>query len=409
MPKSSQLTDIAVKNAKPGPKPYKLKDERGLFLEVRPNGGRWWRLRYFFTGKEKMLSLGVYPDVSLKDARERRDEARKLLASGVDPSQARKDGKTLSLEQAETFEAIAREWHARMASSWTEQTAMTNIGRLELDIFPYLGARPIKQIAAPDVLAALRRVESRGAEETARRLRTLCGQVFRYAVATGKCERDPAADLRGALTKAKPKNFASITDPREVAGLLRAIDDYTGSPETLAALQLAPLTFVRPGELRHAEWAEINLDAAEWRIPAEKMKMRDAHIVPLSRQAVSVLQGLHPLTGQGRYCFPSERTKDRPMSENTVNAALRRMGYGKEEMTGHGFRSMASTLLHEQGWQSDVIERQLAHAERNKVKAAYNRAGHLPERRKMMQAWADYLDALKSGAKVVPIHRENAG
>jgi len=403
------LTDIAVRNAKPGPKPYKVRDERGLFLEIRPNGGKWWRLRYFFGGKEKMLSLGVYPDVSLKDARDRRDAARKLVADGVDPSQARKDGKALSLEQAETFESIAREWHARQASSWTAHTAKTNISRLELDIFPYLGAKQIKEIAAPELLTALRRVESRGAEETARRLRTLCGQVFRYGVATGRCERDPASDLRGALAKGKAKNFAAITDPREVGGLLRAIDAYTGSPEARAALRLAPLVFVRPGELRQAEWAEIDLDAAEWRIPAEKMKMRDAHIVPLSRQAVGILQEIQLLTGRGRYVFPGERTSDRPMSNNTVLAALRRMGFSRDEMTGHGFRAMASTLLHEQGWDSDVIERQLAHAERNKVKAAYNRAGHLPERRRMMQAWADYLDGLKAGGKIIPILRESAG
>ncbi|WP_243311515.1 tyrosine-type recombinase/integrase [Fundidesulfovibrio agrisoli] len=407
MPTKSYLTDIAVKNAKPGPKPYKMADERGLVLEVRPNGGKWWRLRYRFEGKEKMLSLGVYPDVALKEARERRDEARKLLANGVDPSQARKDGKALEAEQADTFEAVAREWHARIASSWTERTAKTNISRLELDVFPFLGRRQIKEISASELLAVLRRVESRGAEETARRLRTLCGQVFRYAVATGRCERDPASDLRGALSKGKPKNFASITDPREVAALLRAIDGYSGTPETQAALKLAPLTFVRPGELRRAEWSEFDLEAAEWRIPAEKMKMREAHIVPLSKQAVAILRELQPLTGRGRYCFPSGRTQDRPMSENTINAALRRLGYSKEEMTGHGFRAMASTLLHEQGWPSDVIERQLAHAERNKVKAAYNRAGHLPERRKMMQAWAEFLAVLKSGVKVVPIHRES--
>jgi integrase len=403
------LTDITVRNSKASDKTLRLKDERGLYLEVNPKGGKWWRLRYWMNGKENRLSLGVYPDVSLKDARDRRDEARKLIANGVDPAQVRKEEKAEALESAETFETIAREWHARVSPSWTASTAKTNITRLELDIFPYIGTKQIKDIAAPELLAALRRVESRGAEETARRLRTLCGQVFRYAVATGRCERDPAADLRGALAKAKPKNFASIRDPREVAGLLRAIDNYAGSPETLAALKLAPLVFVRPGELRHAEWAEIDLESAEWRIPAEKMKMRDSHIVPLSKQAVALLRELHLLTGHGRYCFPSERTKDRPMSENTVNAALRRMGYSKEEMTGHGFRAMASTLLHEQGWQSDVIERQLAHAERNKVKAAYNRAGHLPERRRMMQAWADYLDALKAGGKVISIHRENAG
>ena len=400
------LTDITVKNAKPADKALRLKDERGLYLEVSPKGGKWWRLRYWMDGKENRLSLGVYPDVSLKDARARRDEARRLIANGVDPSEARKAEKTVALESAETFEGIAREWHAKFKSAWTEGTAKSNITRLEKDIFPHLGSAPIKEVAAPDLLAALRRIEARGAEETARRVRVLCGQVFRYAVATGRAHRDPSGDLRGALTPARPKNFAAITDPREVAGLLRAIDSYSGSLVVLCALRLAPLVFVRPGELRHAEWAEIDLDAAEWRIPAHKMKMRDAHFVPLSRQAVVILRAVHPLTGGGRYVFPSERTTSRPMSENTVLAALRRMGYGTDEMTGHGFRSMASTLLHEMGWASDVIERQLAHAERNKVKGAYNRAGHLPERKKMMQAWADHLDALKAGAKVTPIRGE---
>jgi len=403
------ITDIALRNAKPGPKPYKLKDERGLFLEVRPNGGKWWRLRYFFAGKEKMLSLGVYPEVSLKDARERRDEARKQLASGVDPSAARKEARAICLQPAETFEGMAREWHAKFKAAWTEGTAKSNITRLEKDIFPYLGSAPIKEVTAPDLLAALRRIEARGAEETARRVRVLCGQVFRYAVASGRADHDPSGSLRGALTPAKPKNFAAITDPREVAGLLRAIDSYSGSFVVLCALRLAPLVFVRPGELRHAEWAEIDLDAAEWRIPAHKMKMRDAHFVPLSKQSVAILRAVHPLTGGGRYVFPSERTTSRPMSENTILAALRRMGYGTDEMTGHGFRSMASTLLHEMGWDSDVIERQLAHAERNKVKGAYNRAGHLPERKRMMQQWADHLDALKAGAKVTPLHGGRTG
>lgn len=402
------LTDTAIRNAKATDKTLRLKDERGLYLEISPKGGKWWRLRYWLDNKENRLSLGTYPSVGLKDARERRDEARKLIANGVDPSQVRKDKKADKPER-ETFEAIAREWHAQQSSNWTAHTAKTNITRLELDIFPYLGRKQISEVTAPEILAALRRVEARGAEETARRLRTLCGQVFRYGVATGRCERDPAADLRGALSKGKAKNFAAITDPREVGGLLRAIDAYTGSPVARAALKLAPLTFVRPGELRQAEWAEIDLDAAEWRIPAEKMKMRDTHIVPLSWQAVEILRDIQALTGRGRYVFPGERTSDRPMSNNTVLAALRRMGFSKEEMTGHGFRAMASTLLHEQGWQTDVIERQLAHAERNKVKAAYNRAGHLPERRKLMQFWANHLDGLKGGGKIIPIHRESNG
>ena len=400
------LTDVQIRNARPKEKNFKLSDGDGLYLEVLPTGGKSWRMKYRLGGIEKRLVFGLWPDVSLKQARQLREDTRSLLAEGVDPGAKRKRDKAETLTNTEnTFEKIAREWLARMSLSWAPHTRKTNIGRLELDVFPHLGARPIKEIAAPELLAVLRGVEPRGAEETARRLRTLCGQVFRYAVATGRCERDPASDLRGALAKAKPGHFASITDPREVAGLLRVLDGYTGSPETLAALRLAPLLFVRPGELRQAEWSEIDLEAAEWRIPAEKMKMRDAHIVPLSTQAVAILEELRPLTGDGRFCFPSGRTKDRPMSNNTVLAALRRMGFSKDEMTGHGFRAMASTMLHEQGWPSDVIERQLAHAERNKVKAAYNRAGYLPERRRMMQAWSDYLDALKAGGKVIPMPR----
>ena len=265
---------------------------------------------------------------------------------------------------------------------------------MEKDIFPWIGNRPIKDITAPELLATLRRMESRGALELAHRMREYCGMVFRYAVATGKAERDPSGDLRGALAPVKTKHHASVTDPKKIGELLRAIDGYTGSFMTKCALQLAPLVFVRPGELRTAEWAEFDLDAAEWRIPGEKMKMRDKHIVPLSKQAVEILRSIHPLTGSGRYVFPSVRTTARPMSENTVNAALRRLGYEKNEMTGHGFRSMASTLLHEQGWPHEAIERQLAHAERNKVSAAYNYAEHLPKRREMMQAWADYLGRL---------------
>jgi len=410
MPKKAlPLTDAQIRNAKSQDRPFKLSDGGGLYLEVLPTGGKSWRMKYRFGGIERRIVFGLWPDVSLKQARQLREDARSLLADGLDPGEKRKRDKAEAITDAEsTFEKVAREWLARMSTSWTEHTGKTNVSRLELYVFPYLGARPIKEIAAPELLAVLRRVESRGAEETARRLRTLCGQVFRYAVATGRCERDPAADLRGALAKAKPTHFASVTVPREVAGLLRALDSYTGNPETLAALKLAPLVFVRPGELRQAEWSEIDLEAAEWRIPAEKMKMRDAHIVPLSRQAITILAELHPLTGDGRFCFPSGRTKDRPMSNNTVNAALRRMGFSRDEMTGHGFRAMASTLLHEQGWPSDVIERQLAHAERNKVKAAYNRAGYLPERRRMMQSWSDYLDALKAGGKVIPMPRAKA-
>ena len=295
------------------------------------------------------------------------------------------------------------------APAWAERHAFTVIRRLELNIFPWLGNRPVKLITAPELLSVLRKIEGRGAIETAHRIKQVCGQIFRYAIATGRAERDPSADLRGALASTKPKSMAAITDPKKIGGLLRAIDGYDGHITTKCALRLAPLVFVRPGELRHAEWTEIDLEKAEWKIPAHKMKMKLPHIVPLSRQAVEVLMEIKPITDDGRYIFPSLRSTVRPMSNNTVNAALRRMGYAKDEMTGHGFRAMASTILHEQGWPSDVIERQLAHSEGNSVKAAYNHAQHLPERRKMMQEWADYLDALKEDRKVISRKRANRG
>jgi len=342
----------------------------------------------------------------LKQARERRDDARKLLANGIDPSERRKATKTAATDRAaNSFEAIAREWFASFSKAWAKSHADKVIHRLDLNVFPWLGGRPIAEIAASELLAVLRRIESRGAIETAHRTKQACSQVFRYAVATGRAERDPSADLRGALAPAKERHHPSVKDPTAIGALLRALDGYTGSPVTKCALQLAPLTFTRPGELRQAEWTEINLDGAEWRIPAERMKMRSPHIVPLSMQAVAVLRELHPITGRNKYVFPGARTNGRPMSENTVNAALRRLGYSKDEMTGHGFRSIASTQLNEQGWNRVAIERQLAHAERDDVRAAYNFAEHLPERRRMMQAWADYLDGLRSGAKATPIKR----
>jgi integrase len=396
------LTDTAIRNAKPQLKPFKLFDGGGLFLLVNPNGSRWWRLKFRIGGKEKLLSLGVYPDVSLKEARDKRDEARKLIAQGIDPSAQRKATRAA---EAETFEAIAREWLAKFGPSWTPEHAERITRRFERNVFPWIGARPVREVTAPELLAVLRRIEERGALDTAHRAHQNCGQVFRYAVATGRAERDPSADLRGALPPVNDKHHASITDPKAIGALLRAMEGYQGSFVVLCALRLAPLVFVRPGEMRGAEWAEIDFEKAEWRIPASKMKMREQHIVPLSVQALAILRELHPLTGAGRYLFPSERTGERPMSENTVNAALRRLGYSKDEMTGHGFRSMASTLLNEQGWHRDAIERQLAHAERNAVRAAYNYAEHLPERRRMMQAWADYLDGLKNGAEIIPIRK----
>jgi integrase len=399
------LTDTALRNAKPGAKPRKLADGGGLYLLIQPAGGRWWRLDYRFDGKRKTLSMGTYPDTPLTAARQRRDEARRLLAQGIDPGEHRKLTRDKPPQDADSFEAVAREWFAKFSPPWAPTHAEKIIRRLERDIFPWIGARPVGQIMAPELLTVLRRIEARGRLETAHRAHQNCGQVFRYAVATGRAERDPSGDLRGALAPWKPKHYATITDPQAVATLLRDLDGYTGSFVTGCALRLLPLLFVRPGELRRAEWTEIDLDAAEWRIPAEKMKARQPHRVPLSRQAVAILRELQPLTGRGRWVFPGVRAKGEPLSENTLNAALRRMGYDKDTMTAHGFRSIASTMLHEQGWPSDIIERQLAHAERNKIKAAYNRAEHLPERRRMMQAWADHLDTLREGANVVPLRR----
>ena len=407
------LTDTAIRSAKPKDKTFKLFDGGGLYLEVNPSGGKWWRWKYRFAGKEKRLSFGVYPDVSLKFAREKRDAARQQFAAGTDPAEARK-AERLAQAGAESFEAIAREWHAKFSPGWVASHGDRILRRLEKDLFPWLGKRPIAEVKAPELLAVLRRIESRGAQETAHRAMQNCGQVFRYAVATGRAERDPTGDLRGALPPPKEKHHASIIEPKRIGALLRAIDAYEGFFATKCALRLAPLVFVRPGELRKAQWPEIDFEKAEWRIPAARMKMREHHIVPLSHQAVEILRELEPLTNRGvpakpdapRYVFPGARSHVRPMSENAILAALRRMGYTKEEMTGHGFRSMASTLLHEQGWNHQAIERQLAHAERNAVSAAYNFAEHLPERRKMMQAWADYLDSLKSGAEVIPIFKK---
>lgn len=402
------LTDTAVRNAKGREKPYKLSDERGLYLLVNA-AGKYWRLDYRFAGKRKTLALGVYPDVPLSKAREKRDIARKQVADGIDPSVHRKAHRAAAVDRAaNSFETIAREWHTKYRSTWTRGHGDRILRRLEADVFPWLGGRPIAEIMAPELLAVLRRIESRGALETAHRAHQNCSHVFRYAVATGRAERDPSADLRGALPPARPKHHASITEPKAVGELLRAIASYGGSFISKCALRLAPLVFVRPGELRNAAWKEFDFDGAEWKIPAERMKMRAPHIVPLSTQAIAVLRELHALTGAGRYVFPGARSNGRPMSENTVNAALRRLNYGSDEMTGHGFRSMASTLLNEAGWNRDAIERQLAHAERDEIRGAYNYAEYLPERRRMMQAWADFLSSLEAGADVIPLRRAAA-
>lgn len=391
------LNDTKARNAKPAEKAYKIADGDGMFLLVLPSGGRYWRFKYRFGGKEKLLALGVYPEITLAEARDRRTEARKLLSNGVDPSINRKIMKAARADAGEnSFEAVAREWIAKFSPNWAESHTYNILHRLEHDIFPWFKGRAVNEISAPELLASLRRIEVRGAVETAHRALQNCGQIFRYAIATGRAERNIAADLRGALRSVKQKHLPSITDPVAVGALLGAIQDYEGSPITRCALQLAPLVFVRPGELRKAEWKEINFESAEWRIPPEKMKMRELHIVPLSVQAIAILRELQPLTGEGKYLFPGFRTNGRPMSENTVNGALRRLGYTKDEMTGHGFRSMASTLLNENGWNRDAIERQLAHGERDKVRGAYNYAELLPERRKMIQWWADYLEAARN-------------
>lgn len=387
------LTEARIRASKPKEKAYKVFDERGLFLLVTPAGGRLWRMRYWHGGVERLLTLGAYPDVPLKRAREKREEARRLIADGVDPNAQRRAEESA---RADTFEAVALEWFENQKKSLAAETISILKSRLESYLFPYLGSQPIRSIRAQELLAVLRRAEARGKNETAHRVRALAGRVFRYAVATGRAEHDVSADLKDALAPVKSKNFAAILEPAKVGELLRAIDGFQGHPVTALALRLAPLAFVRPGELRWAEWSEFDLDNAEWRIPGARMKTGEQHIVPLSRQAVAILKELQPLAREGRYVFPSLLTLDRPMSENTVNAALRRLGYTTQEQTGHGFRSMASTLLNEQGFPPDIIELQLAHVERNKVRAAYNKAQRLGERRKMMQAWADYLDGLRT-------------
>ncbi|CAE6816601.1 Prophage integrase IntS [Paraburkholderia aspalathi] len=393
------LTDVEVRSARPRDKAYRLADGAGMYLEVSQTGGKYWRLKYRFGGKEKRLALGVYPEVSAKEARERRAQARKLLANGIDPGIERKVQKAATLERAaNSFEAVAREWFARQAPGWAASHADKIMGRLENDVFPWLGGRAIAEIKAPEVLAVLRRVEARGALDTAHRVHQNCGQVFRYAVATGRAERDISSDLRGALPPARHTHFASVTDPSEVAGLLRALDGFQGTFVVQCALRLAPLLFVRPGELRTAEWAQLDLDKAQWRYTVSKTKTE--HLVPLATQVVAILRELHALTGQRRYVFPGRDPK-KTMSEAAINAALRRMGFDtKTEITGHGFRAMARTILHEQlRFPSEVIEHQLAHKVPDALGTAYNRTKFIADRTAMMQAWADYLDSLKAGER----------
>lgn len=396
----NKLSAKAVEAAKFEGKPRKLFDGNGLFLHVQASG-RYWRLKYRHNGAEKLLALGVYPAVSLAAARVRRDEARAQLADGINPTAQRRATKD-SLGK-DTFEAVAREWLENQTKVLAAGTLRLTRRRFETWAFPIIGAQPMRALEPPELLRLLRRIEAKGKHETASRVRQRIGQVFRYAIATGRADRDPTADLKGALMPAATQHRAAITTPAEFGALLRAVDGYSGQPASRAALRLAPLTFVRPGELRMARWPEIDLEAAIWRIPSTRMKMKREHIVPLSRQAVAILRELHPVTSHRPYVFESVRP-GRPLSENTMNTALRTMGYSGDMMTPHGFRASASTLLHELGWAPEVIELQLAHAQRSQVAAAYNRSARLEERRRMMQAWADYLDSLRDGgAKVVAL------
>lgn len=388
------LTDTAVKNAKPAPKKHRLFDQKGLYLQVEPNGSKLWRYKYHFNKKEKTLALGQYPEVTLARAREKHLEARRLLDCAIDPGEHKKQLKRdAELAAASSFQAIALEWFAKFSPPWAESHSSKVKARLENDIFPWLGSRPITAIEPPELLHTLQRVEKRGAIDTAHRCLYECGKVFQYAIASGRAKRNPAADLRGALSPVQHGHFASITNPEEVGPLLRAMDGYRGHFVTRCALRLAPLVITRPIELRSAEWSEFDLPNAVWRIPKEKMKMDNDHIVPLSRQAVEILTELRPLTGRGRYVFPSVKSSVRPMSENTVNGALRRIGYTGDEMCGHGFRAMARTILDEVlEFRVDLIEHQLAHAVKDPNGRAYNRTAFLKQRLEMMQAWANYLD-----------------
>lgn len=405
------LTDTGIKKAKLSDKPFKMADGKGLYLLVNA-AGKYWRADYRFGGKRKTLALGIYPDVTLARAREKLDDARKLLADGIDPAALKKATKARRAEcAANSFEAVARSWFAKAYADKAQTTRDKTMTRLEQDVFPWIGARPVSEIAAADVLDVIRRIERRGALDIARRVFNYIGRTLRYADSHGMVERDVTAsiDLSLVITQRETRHHAAITSPQAVGGLMRAIDGFTGGYVTLCALKLSALTFVRPGELRHAEWEEFDLDGATWSIPGHKMKMNHDHIVPLSTQAVAILLELHNLTGRGRYVFPSERGRSRPMSENTVNGALRRLGFTKDEMTAHGWRAVARTLLDEElGFRPDFIEHQLAHAVKDPNGRAYNRTAHLGERRKMMQVWADYLDKLKAGADVIPLHGKTA-
>lgn len=398
------LTDATIRSAKPGQKAAKLFDGGGLYLEISPKGGKWWRLKYRFEGREKRISLGVYPAVGLKEARERREKAKRLLAQGVDPSEQKKQAKAAAevaeQAQAATFEAVAREWFGKKKNAWTLGHQKKILSRLENQLFPYMGTILFSTLEPADFLAAIQHAEDRGAHETAHRLAQLAGQVSRYARIAGHTKYDVAAGLTEALAPVPTRHYAAITDPEQIGHLLYAIDGYQGDLTIQYALRIMPYVFVRSGELRGALWHEIDFETEEWIIPAERMKMKRPHVVPLARQAVRLLRDLQPITGDGIFVFPSLQSRGRPISDMGLLNALRRLGYGKDEMTIHGFRSMASTLLNEQGYRPDVIEAQLAHGEKNAIRAAYNRAEYLPERRDMMQRWADYLDGLREQSGV---------
>lgn len=403
------LSDVQCKNStSEGKSVRKLSDGGGLYLWVYLDGRKYWRLRYWQAGKEKSLSLGVYPSVSLKDARIKRDSERKVLDANLDPSAERKVThlkKKLSAENS--FEAVAREWYGKQLHTWVAHHASDVLRRLESNLFPMIGLRPISEIEAPELLAAVQKIEKRGAYDLAHRVLQVSGQVFRYGIATGRCSRNPAVDLRGALTPHQKKHQAAVR-PEDLPELLRAVAGYDeiGGVQTRLALQLLAHTFVRTNELIGAEWAEIDLDNTLWVIPATRMKMKTEHVVPLSPQAIKTLVALKGIAGGSRFVFPG-RNPEKPISNNTMLFALYRLGY-KGKMTGHGFRSVASTVLNEMGFKPDVIERQLAHCERNEVRGAYNRAEYIQERRKMMQVWSDYLDSVEAGAKIIPLHTQVA-
>lgn len=404
------LTDIALRSAKPAEKQFKLSDSGGLYVIVKPSGGKLWRWKYRFHGTEKMLAIGTYPEVSLREARERRDDAKRLLTQGKDPSAEKKrTAIRAKVSIRNTFRAVAEELIERAETERRSEATLTKARWFLRILDPALGSRPISEIEPYEILAVVKKQADAGRHETARRVLTFASRVFRHAIATVRATRNPAADLKGALVAPKVKHHAAITEPAAVGALLRALDGFEGQPSTRLALRLAPHVFLRPGELRSAEWSEFDLNAAIWRIPAAKMKMRRDHVVPLSSQAVDVLKEAQALSGDGRYVFPGVRTPSRPLSENTLNAALRRLGYASEEMTSHGFRSTASTLLNESGkWSPDAIERALAHNDGDEVRAAYNRGAYWNERVRMAQWWSDYLDALKHGATIIPLQFSGA-